>query len=417
MIKVCDAIMGAGKTSACINMMNEYPDNKYIFITPYLEEATRIREACPALNFVEPSNKLSQYGFTKAGHTIALIEEGRNIASTHQAFSYYTQETLDLIKEKGYTLIIDENMEVLEKFDIAIDDLQIAIDAGYITENNGIFTLVKTDYKGKALSELFRLLKSRDLVRVDIGESEEVFFWTLPTNLLTSFKDVYILTYLFSGQGLHHFMQLYNLNYEYIGIKREGSEYSFCEYPGYTPEYTKTLHEKLHIVDSDKLNSIGDNYYSLSMTWFDNNVDEVVKLKNNIYNVFNHILDFIPAEQRMWGSHKAEMNKLKGKGYTNGFVIFNTRATNKLKNKTCLVYATNVFMNVREKLFYKLHGIEVDEDEYALSTMIQWIWRSAIRDGEDIYLYIPSKRMRELLLNWIDLVSKGGVEVEYQDVS
>ena len=40
--------------------------------------------------------------------------------------------------------------------------------------------------------------------------------------------------------------------------------------------------------------------------------------------------------------------------------------------------------------------------------MVQWIWRSAIRDGNEVNLYIPSRRMRELLIGWIDSVSKGG---------
>jgi len=33
--------------------------------------------------------------------------------------------------------------------------------------------------------------------------------------------------------------------------------------------------------------------------------------------------------------------------------------------------------------------------------MIQWIWRSAIRDGKEIWVYIPSRRMRELLKKWL----------------
>ena len=45
---------------------------------------------------------------------------------------------------------------------------------------------------------------------------------------------------------------------------------------------------------------------------------------------------------------------------------------------------------------------EIDENKYALSEMIQWIWRSAIRNGEDIYIYIPSRRMRDLLLEWLN---------------
>lgn len=65
-------------------------------------------------------------------------------------------------------------------------------------------------------------------------------------------------------------------------------------------------------------------------------------------------------------------------------------------------------MNVNEKKFYQMHGVEVDEDMYALSIMVQWIWRSAIRDGNEVYLYIPSSRMRSLLISWIDSLSGKG---------
>ena len=61
-----------------------------------------------------------------------------------------------------------------------------------------------------------------------------------------------------------------------------------------------------------------------------------------------------------------------------------------------------------EKLYLTDRGVKVDEDAYALSYMVQWIWRSAIRDGEEIWIYIPSKRMRTLLINWMDSLARGG---------
>ena len=54
------------------------------------------------------------------------------------------------------------------------------------------------------------------------------------------------------------------------------------------------------------------------------------------------------------------------------------------------------------KNFFLQHGIAVDEDGYALSEMLQFIWRSAIRDGKEIWIYVPSIRMRGLLERWID---------------
>ena len=59
-------------------------------------------------------------------------------------------------------------------------------------------------------------------------------------------------------------------------------------------------------------------------------------------------------------------------------------------------------MNPVVKNFFVKHKITIDEDGYALSEMLQFIWRSAIRDGKEIWIYIPSVRMRSLLKQWIN---------------
>lgn len=413
MVKVCDAIMGTGKSSAAITYLNEHPDDKFIYITPYLDEANRIKRGCPDMHFVEPSGKLKQYDFKKSVHTAALIKEGQNITTTHQAFKGYTPATLADIKTQNYTLIIDENVDVLETFEFHPDDLQIAVDAGYIADNNGVYSIAREDYKGHALSELFTLLKSRELVRMTDKEENELFYWALPPELLTSFKDVFILTYLFKGQSLHHFMEIYNIPYEYIGIEHtDDGGYRFGPYPGYTPEYVYHLKDMLHILDRDRINDVGDDYHALSMNWFKRGGSGVEQLKKNISNCYNNIWRDIPADRRLWGSYKGAYNQVRGKGYSKSFLTFNAKATNAYRNKDCLVYIANLFMNVNEKKFYNMHGIEVDEDAYALSIMVQWIWRSAIRDGTEVYLYIPSRRMRTLLIDWIEKTSKGGNVIE-----
>lgn len=405
--------MGAGKTSACIEMMNSNPAKKYIFITPYLDEAARIKNACPDLDFIEPSNKLGEYNYKKIEHTNELIREGRNIATTHQAFLFYTEETLDLVKDHGYTLVIDESVSVLESMEVGEEDIELLASGGYLQEKNGIYSWTGKEYHGARMKDIMRIARSRDLVCIKKsgGVSYEMFYWILPAKLMTSFSEVFILTYLFTGQPLYYFIKMNNLPYEYIGIERIGDTYRFCDYPGYTPEYTKNLQERVHVIEDDKINDIGDDYYALSITWFDSPSSDIGQLKKNIYNFFINKVGFIPAEQRLWGAHKKGQNVLKGRGYTKSFLTFNARAVNEYRNKTCLVYAINVFMNVGEKIFYKSAGIEVDEDAYALSMMIQWIWRSAIREGHDIYIYVPSRRMRELLLDWIQQISLGGEAV------
>ena len=40
-------------------------------------------------------------------------------------------------------------------------------------------------------------------------------------------------------------------------------------------------------------------------------------------------------------------------------------------------------------------------DAYALTELIQWVWRSRVRRGEPITLYLPSPRMRRLFEEWL----------------
>ena len=408
MIKVCDKMCGNGKTEASITYMNEHPHEKFIYITPFLNEAERIKESCPTLRFVEPSDDIEEFHFRKSEHTAHLIHLGRNIATTHQAFKRYTPEMLHDIREKGYRLIIDENMDVLEEYDIHPDDIEIALKAGYIEERNGTYHLVNEDYSGRALKELFEFLRVRELICIQDENRVRLYYWVLPADLITSFKEVIILTYMFEGQSLHHFLKMNDLPYEKIGINLDKNGcFSFGEYPGYVPEYLTHLKDMVDVVMDEKLNAIGDSRTALSMSWFENNPDGVERLRKNIDNVFRNKWKSVPGSKKMWGTYISQKKKLSCKGYKNSYLVWNQKSTNEWRDRYCLVYASNIFMNVAMKTFYQKNGIEVDEDLYALSILVQWIWRSAIRDGDKIHIYLPSRRMRELFFKWMDCVAEG----------
>ena len=411
-VKVCDCIMGTGKSSAAITYMNEHPNQKFIYITPYLDEAARIKKGCSKLRFVEPCGKIGEYHFHKAEHTGALIKEGRNIASTHQAFKNYTKEMLEDIRSQQYTLIIDENVDILDESTTNREDMGVLVEAGYLKFEDGKFLPTGKEYKGRDYDWLFSSFNQKCLADVKSSRDGETFlYWTLSPELITSFENTFVLTYLFEGQSLKYYFQMHGIEYEYIGVEHsDDGKFRFSDSGNYTPEYVSKLKDMIHILDKERLNRIGDDKYALSVNWFNKGSSDVKQLKNNIYNYFINISRDTPVEKRMWSTFKTAQYKIRGKGYTKAYLAFNARATNEYKEKDCLAYAVNIFMNTSEKLVYKTNGIDVDEDKYALSIMLQWIWRSAIRDGKEINLYIPSKRMRDLLINWMDEVSgKGNV--------
>lgn len=402
---ITDGFIVTHNTTAAINYMNSHANDKFIFITPYLDEAKRIRDNCPNLNFVEPSNQISQYDFKKRTHTAALIKQGRNITSTHQAFKSYTKEMLRDIQEKGYTLFLDECISLIETKSIKKTDIDILLRAGLIKDTGTAYESTLDNYDSGLLTPVKEIFGKHPINRLDGDDDTEcLFYWTLSPELVSSFRDVYILTYLFEGQGLEHYLNLNNFGYEKTNVMLDDGCLQFGDSNVYVPPYVKKLPDMIHIVDS-KLNDVGKEKSSLSMAWFSKNIEGVRRLKLNLGNYFINIHRDSKPKERLWSTYSSFRDEITGKGYARSFLAFNTRATNEYRECRYLAYAVNIYMNVAEKLAYTSNGITVNEDAYALSIMLQWIWRSAIRDGKEIELYLPSKRMRTILKDWIKNVS------------
>lgn len=408
MVKICNAIMGSGKTSATIAYINAHPEKRFLYITPYLPEAKRIREGCPRARFVEPSDQIPEYGLSKSVHSLALIEEGRNIASTHQAMMYYTPETYKRLKEMGYCVIIDEEVNVLQEApEVTYNDVKIAESAGYVYQSApNEFRLTGRPYEGGRFTHMFRLMASRPLMYVGNNTTykKKLWYWIFSTEMFQQLDDITVLTYLFDGSEMQAFMRIHGIEHELIGVRRTSSgDYEFTNDLNYRPEYTKNLANMIHIEESEKLNSVGDDRNALSKGWYDNHPDEVEQLRKNIYNFFRNKIK-CSVKDRMCGTFKDHWGKIRDKGYYKSNVVFTKRSSNEFRDRSVLVYPVNIFANGNIVSYYSQRGERFDNDHYALSIMIQWIWRSAIRDGKEIWLYVPSKRMRTLLINWIEEV-------------
>ena len=61
-------------------------------------------------------------------------------------------------------------------------------------------------------------------------------------------------------------------------------------------------------------------------------------------------------------------------------------------------------MNPNINKYFGQFGAAVPNNAYGLSEMVQFIWRSAIRNGEMIYLLIPPKRMYDILMDWLSVI-------------
>ena len=102
----------------------------------------------------------------------------------------------------------------------------------------------------------------------------------------------------------------------------------------------------------------------------------------------------------MWSCVIAHLPNLTPRGFKGAFVACNVRATNDYKDKVHLAYLRNIYSQPPVVQYFKAKGVTVNRDRYALSELLQWIFRSAIREQKDVKLYLPSKRMRKLLHEW-----------------
>lgn len=84
------------------------------------------------------------------------------------------------------------------------------------------------------------------------------------------------------------------------------------------------------------------------------------------------------------------------------FLAYNTKATNDYMHYKGCMYAVNVYKTPTETGYLASKGIIFDQDQYALSMMVQFLWRGCIRRGEPMKVLVLSERMRKLLENWIN---------------
>lgn len=137
-------------------------------------------------------------------------------------------------------------------------------------------------------------------------------------------------------------------------------------------------------------------------TWSDNASKNTAKKETDkAANIFKRVFD-TKSDENAFTTFKASKSKFAGAGYTRGFISINARATNDFDHKKSMAYLGNRYFDVQTKNFFISRGVKVDEDLWALGELIQWIWRGCIRKGEPMNLYIPSLRMRNLLLKWLD---------------
>lgn len=365
-----------------------------------------------------------------------MLANGESIAVTHSTFLNATPETLELIHEGEYTLILDEALDVICEFN-KVQSVESSPRQSVSGEDIAAVLLgkklIKIDERYKVywcgsehtpefkFYEVMRLAKLGRLYCV----RGKLFVTVYPPEMFQQFNAIYVLTYMFDGCFIKSYFELFALDYSMVNIAHGDRGYGLIPYcPDADIAFRQQCKQLITICDSVSLNK----QRTLSKLWYSKATpDKISQLKNDIGNYFNRVLKNARASNGdiMWTCPAEFEKKLSGKGYTcvrsmteddkrlpeqerkkrekelSCFVPCNAKATNIYGKRWALAYCCNMYQNPMIMGFFADCNIFFDENAFALSCLVQWICRSRLRNCQPISIYIPSRRMRNLLLDWM----------------
>lgn len=402
--------MGRGKSSAAIRYMNKCKGEKcFLYISPYLSETERICELC---DFDEPG---CDY-MSKSEQLKGLMHQRRNIASTHSLFGIMDEEALKIASEQGYNLIVDESLDIMQVVKVSPKDMKMMTEhLMTVSDEDGLISWTDEKYEGRFSG--YKKMAAEGTLYFRAGTMYSIMN---PAKLM-AFDEVYMLTYLFDGQLQRAYLDYFGFTYTKIGVEKDKRGYFFSDKPDEPPplDYTGLIHIlATDDKERDRMNGVGLERTALSANWFKQRWKshaDVCRLRKNLHRFFT-IKTKSSAEERLWTTFKETEDWLLGdrNRYASNFLSLNARATNAYKSANCVAYIVNRFVNPNLTKFFATRGIAINSEDFALSEMLQFIWRSAIREDKEINLYIPSSRMRELLVGWIEETKKGNYQCEQE---
>jgi hypothetical protein len=397
--------MGSGKTTYITNKLHNLIDDdvKIIYVTPFLTEVDRAIQGCTWANFHQP-DELDHGSKTKS--LLNLIRNGHNVATTHSLFSLLNREIQQAVKEGRYILVLDEVMECVSFFrQITVPDLKMLTIGGHVLADEVTHRLSwrydqASPYNGR-FNSFKRLCDNNKLVLY----GDNVVLEEFPSEFLSSFTDVYVLTYLFEGSPMAAYLTKHGHKYNMLTlVNHELKPWAdHCD-----ESMIKSRYRDLITIYDGSMNKVGNRSgkrHPLSVSWYNTQVRDktlaLPALQSSTQNFFKKVAD-TASKHNAWTTFCEFQTKLKGERYTKGFVAFNCRATNEHIEKRSMAYLCNVFPNPMIGNYLNGQGIKFNSDLYALSEMLQWIWRSQIRRYDPIHLFVPSERMRSLLYLWLN---------------
>ena len=399
-ITIRDYPCGSGKTTSMIEGFRS--DRKYLVIVPLLTEVDRVVQWSKSTPFQQPHAN-DNNAPTKTESLESMVLQGQNIAATHSLFERFVPlARKELLSD--YDIIIDEVPEVvrsvLSKSKVSIEEFYL--NTGYMTVDTKTGLVRPTNKWWSMRDDVDDTLSTTILNYVNTGclylLEGHLFIWAMPMELLTARRTTTILTYKSEGSVLSSYLKRLDVSVEVANDNQREEA------------FTKKAAELIIIKDIPALSRLSPSHSGQVAGMSNSKYCRTVV--NALKNLRGRQLKDVPAENILITCAKDAWYK-KGNvdvagPFASGSKLFKganwvakvTRGTNDYAHCSHLIYLYDQHMNPYVARWLEDNSRAFD-DAYALTEMIQWVWRSRVRNGQPITLYLPSLRMRQLIEEWL----------------
>lgn len=423
-ITVIDSVMGTGKTHYIINHINTMPlDQKVIVVTPYMEECRRFNQSVTTRNltiFDEESEGYNKKDGTKMKRFREAIFNDENIVVTHSLFLAADTDLIESIDNGSYTLILDEVLDVVEPVPKEPGDVRRLLDTKMIRvgENRKLHWMA-TGYAGKDD------VKVRDAIETGNCYLYEnaLVLQQYPAEFFRAFDKTFILTYMWDSARLRVYCKANDLQCEIMAVEngerlvpydrqREDRKAIFDLMTIHTGK-RKYNHNTAKAYSGDWLRRLDSQGIQRLTEDLKNFFEKVAKAKGG--EVYWSTLKEVGEKMKSrrvkvkdkngdfvkYASGKIKTRQI-GTGYNMAELHWNVRATNDWDDRRAIAYLYNRIPRNDERQYFSENGEKLNYEQLAVSDFLQWAFRSRIRKGEPIDVYLPSSRMRAALIKWVN---------------
>lgn len=398
-LTIVDRPCGSGKTSTLL-LPSLKDGGPHLVVVPFLTEADRIVQEAP-VPFVQPSDTSG----TKTENLRDLLVDRQNVVVTHNLYARVALLCREGLLD-GYSIHIDEVPDVCTQMEgkTSASWSEFYVGNGYVlvdTTTGKVSPTGKWDDRVEEVADtldtrIYRAAKAGCLFLV----SGTFLMWAMPEELLKSGLSIRVYTYRAEGSLLAAYLRRLKIPARH--------DYSVSADEVFRRQ-AKRLIEVKTIPSVDRSVNPRAPEFRWSMTGQDRTRrqgDLLKRVSSALRNLRRYDLKDVPVQNIMLTCPKA-LWEGKG-GYRTGsrmgdvnWVGNTTRGTNRFIECGHLIYLWDQHINPFVRSWLGLDDRRAN-DEYALSELIQWVYRSRVRRGEPITLYLPSSRMRSLFQGWLD---------------